>query len=372
MFNWFGDDALFIFPVITAVLALSCALVIGTDMVRRPRPDKQAWFIAFLLFAVAAGVDAYGRELGWSAPLARLYYATGPALVVAFLAVGELYLLAPRKMGRFAPGAMILLTASWISLVLGAPIDQARLASDGWEAIQRDGTLRLMAISINSIGTTIIVAGLIWSVWRFARTGTHRPRMVGCMLIVAGTIAVATGGTLTRLGNYEYLYIAMSLGIALMFGGVLVTRRRDQSSSFAPSADNATPLLPAPAGGVVEPYALTMVEQSQEIAFLVERVLHVPPTDVREVCLGWSVRTADDPLMSRYDARRAWRLRSQLPGPSQTAFDALPVPERRAVVELAADVLQIPALTRFDDARSRGDVTPRSEGLTGLDRASDS
>src|SRR5665811_2591909 len=109
------------------------------------------------MFALAAGADAYGRELGWNEPLARLYYATGPALVVAYLAIGELYLLFPRRMGRFAPGAAILLTAAWVTLVADAPIDAGRLRADGWEAIERGGALRAMAISINSIGTLIIV-----------------------------------------------------------------------------------------------------------------------------------------------------------------------------------------------------------------------
>lgn len=333
-----------VFPVISAVLAALCAVVIGRDALRRPRADKLAWLIAFTMFALAAGADAWGREVGWSEGLARVYYATGPALVVAFLAIGELYLLFPNRMGRFAPGAAILLTAVWVTLVTGAPIDTGRLASDGWEAIDRSGALRVMSIAINSVGTLIIVGGLLWSVWRFWKTGSHRNRMIGCILIVTGTLAVAMGGTLTRFGHYEYLYIAMSIGIALIFGGVLWTRRPDRPAT-AGDAPVAATAEPEPARGVIAEPQLT-----EELAFLVEKVLPGTPGQVRDVCGGWSIEVRDDPTMSRRDARQAWRLRKHLPASAQDRFDALPVQERRAVVELAAEVLQIPDLNRIDDA----------------------
>lgn len=351
-----------VFPIISAALAALCAVVIGRDALRRPRPDKKAWFIAFAMFALAAGADAYGREIGWSEPLARLYYATGPALVVAFLAIGELYLLFPNRMGRFAPGAAILLTASWVTLVLNAPIDGASLASEGWEAIDRSGALRVMAIAINSIGTLIIVGGLLWSVWKFWKTRSHRNRMIGCLLIVAGTLAVALGGTLTRFGHYEYLYIAMSIGIASIFAGVLWTRRPDRVSSGVGLADGAEtrqeesgePVSVEPVRG--EP------QLTEELEFLVKKVLVGTPDEVRQVCHAWSVETRDDSVMGRRDARQAWRLRKHLPAGSQDRFDALPVPERRAVVELAAEVLQIPALVRVDDTVRSGGEAVRLEG----------
>jgi hypothetical protein len=347
-----------VFPIISAVMAALCALVIGRDALRRPRADKHAWFIAFTMFAVAAGADAAGRELGWSEWLARLYYVTGPALVVAFLAIGELYLLFPHRMGRFAPGAIVLLTATWITLVLAAPVDGGRLATDGWEAIDRSGALRVAAITINSVGTLIIVGGLLWSIWRFQRTGSQRNRLVGCIFIVTGTIAVALGGTLTRFGQYEYLYIAMSIGVALIFTGVVWTRRPDGAAANAP--DTARQPVNGNESNVRlrEPKA----EVTAEIAFLAEKVLPCDHLAIRDICAAWSVQATEDPLMSRRDARRAWRLRAHLPFVAQERFDALPVPERRAVVELAAEVLQIPSLTRIDDAQRPGSEAIRLEG----------
>ncbi|HWV34221.1 MAG TPA: hypothetical protein VNZ55_01235, partial [Thermomicrobiales bacterium] len=216
-----------VFPILSSVISLLCGAVLARDARVRPRPDKIVWAIAFLMFALAAGADAAGRSIEWTPWLARLYYATGPALVVMFLAIGELYLLFPRAMARFGVGATVLLSAFWVAMVLSAPIDGSRLAADGWEAIERSTLMVVITVLINSIGTTIIVGGTLYSVWRFWRQRIMRNRMIGCSLIALGTIAVGAGGTLTRLGHYEYLYIAMSVGAALIFAGVLWTRRPD-------------------------------------------------------------------------------------------------------------------------------------------------
>ncbi len=350
-----SPTAVVIFPIITSVIAALCAIVIGRDALRRPRADKRAWFIAFMMFALAAGADAWGRELGWNEPLARLYYATGPALVVAYLAIGGLYLLFPRRMGRFVPGAAILLTASWLSLVLGAPIDADRLQAEGWGAIDRGGALRVLAIAINSVGTLIIVGGLLWSVWRFWRTRTQRNRMIGCVLIVVGTLSVAMGGTLTRLGQYEYLYIAMSVGIGLIFAGVLWTRRPDAAAVSNEDAEEPGVGPDVVSGGRrPRPAFDTASGITPELTFLAEQMLCLSGNDLRVWLASWSVEVDDDPAMSRRDARQAWRLRKQLPPEGQERFDAMAVPERRALVHLAAEVLQLPALTRIDDsARAR-------------------
>src|SRR5699024_10377813 len=79
----------------------------------------------------------------------------------------------------------------------------------------------------NTVSTLIIVLGTGYSIWNFRRKGIMRNRMIGCAWILVGTLFVAAGGSLTRLGHYEYLYVAMSIGIAMIYYGVLTTRHPD-------------------------------------------------------------------------------------------------------------------------------------------------
>lgn len=326
-----------IFPLLSTGISLLCAWVLGRDAIRRPRPDKVIWTIAFLLFALAAGADAVGRELGWSTWLAKLYYATGPVLVVMYLAIGELYLLAPGKMRRFGIGLTASLTAFWLSLVLGAPVDQSRLATDGWDAIERDGFMTVVTIVLNTISTLIIVGGTAYTIWKFSRKGIARNRMIGCAWILVGTLFVAAGGSLTRLGHYEYLYIAMLIGVAMIFYGVLWTRRPETVpvQSFPTTSGIAPRVLSAvPAVEVGTP-----PRSVHSALVFVETLLQQPAEDVARTCAEWSVPVDHTPVFSRLDARLAWAFRQGLPEESQVRFDALPVPARRQLSTLYREVL---------------------------------
>lgn len=346
-----------ILPIFCSIISLACAIVMGRDAQRRPRPDKIVWALAFMMFALAAGTDAAGRSLGWNEVLARLYYATGPALVVMYLAIGELYLLAPDRMKRYGVGATALCTAFWVALVLNAPIDAARLADDGWEAIERNGFMVLVTVLINTIGTCIIVGGTIWSAWRFKRLGIMRNRMIGCLLIALGTLAVAAGGSLTRLGHYEYLYIAMSVGVTTIFAGVLWTRRPD-------AAVNSRPMTSSPSVALSEPgvVAMPLIADAPDghgiaamptvdptvrpgegigtaLGFIEGHVLVLDSTGVDRLCTEWSVPCDPRPVMERGEARAIWTFRTLLSAEAATRFDALSVPARRQIAELHACVL---------------------------------
>ncbi|MGC4190354.1 MAG: hypothetical protein QM589_03860 [Thermomicrobiales bacterium] len=348
-----------VFPIICAVISLACAVVLARDARLRPRPDKIVWALAFLMFALAAGADAAGRSLGWSVELARVYYATGPALVVMYLAIGELYLIAPNAMRRFGVGATLLLTAFWVSLVVNAPIDHARIADDGWEAIERNGFMVAVTVAINAIGTVIIVGGTVYSAWRFWRKGIMRNRMIGCLMIAAGTLAVAAGGSLTRLGHYEYLYIAMSIGVAIIFAGVLWTRRPDGQVALASTpavaelprpVDVSTSLLPVagaaekPGSAVAAPAATTVASHAAgaittPLGFLEGVVLPLDDVVIDRLCEEWSVPRDPRGIMERPEARAIWAFRSRLTPEGAARFDALTVPARRQVAELYAAVL---------------------------------
>jgi hypothetical protein len=215
-----------IFPIFAAILAFLCCGFVLRDYIARPKPAGLAWTIAFAVFGAAALAEAIGDIVGWSLILARVYYVLGATLVVGYLAVGELYLLMRREWADKAAALMIALTAFGVGLVWQSQAGP-NLADDGWEALQRGAALTALTIAINSVGTLVLVGGLLYSVAMFKRKGIMRNRMIGCLLIAAGTLAVAMGGTLTRLGSREFLYIAMSVGIVLIFAGYMRTRKPD-------------------------------------------------------------------------------------------------------------------------------------------------
>lgn len=207
-----------------AALLVSLALA-ATTMRRylaRRRPHELVWSATFASFALAAGCEVVGGIWGWSPLLARLYYVSGATMSVGYLAVGTLYLLAPRQIATAGLIVTLIQTTAAVLLVWRAPVDSDALLVTGWSALRRGGELIALAITINALGTIVVVVGALGSAWMLWRRRGRAEHAAGVALIGLGTLVVALGGTLTRLGRHEYLYAAMVPGLLLIFGGYLL------------------------------------------------------------------------------------------------------------------------------------------------------
>ena len=329
-----------IFPIFSTLISALCAIVITRDAKRKPRPDKLAWAVAFTIFAIASLCEVIGSLSEWTPFLVRTYYLTGAVLVVGYLALGELYLLAGNKIARIAPGATILITAFATALVFNSPVDETKLANEGWEALERSTALTITTITLNAGGTLVIVGGLLYSAWKFKRAGLYRNRMIGCVLIAVGTLIVAMGGTATRLGQREYFYVAMSIGVATIFLGYLWTRRVEgaplvECMRRAKPASAPKPVVSKP---VASKSAAVSASADPAIAYL-EQLLVLDDDAIDLRCAEWSVPRHGSPVFNRHEAILAWRVRTLLSAEGQHRFDLLPVPSRRQLAELHHFVL---------------------------------
>jgi hypothetical protein len=333
-----------IFPILSAIISALCAAVIARDAIRKPRPDKLAWIVAFAIFAIAAASEAIGSISEWTPALVRVYYLTGAVLVVGFLALGELYLLAGKAIERFAPGVTVLATAFSAALVFNAPVDHAKLADDGWEALERSTILTITTITLNAGGTLVIVGGLLYSAWKFKRLGLYRNRMIGCVLIAAGTLIVAMGGTATRLGAREYFYVAMSIGVAVIFAGYLWTRRVEGAPLFDwrglfPERQAAIRAPHTANGALPKPVRSAAGSADPALRFIESELLALDDAALELRCAEWSVPRDALDVLRRDEAIAAWQLRLLLSEQGQARFDALTVPARRQVTDLYRLVL---------------------------------
>lgn len=202
-------------------VALALCMALAASMLRRfamrRRIHELIWAATFGAFGVAAGAELYGGLAGWNPFLARLYYLAGASLSVGFLALGTLFLLVPRPLALAALFVVLVQSAFMVFLVLRAPVDPVAIEQAGWSALTRDGNLRALALTINVLGTLIVVIGTFASAYALAAAGQGR-RAGGILLIGIGTLTVAAGGSLTRYGH-ELLYGPMAVGMLLIFFG---------------------------------------------------------------------------------------------------------------------------------------------------------
>jgi hypothetical protein len=211
----------------------------------KPRPYLLVWSIALAFYAIAALTEVIGAAGGWSPLLYRTYYFFGAIILVGVLALGTIYLLAPR-FSRIALRTLVVLAAIGLAGVLGAHLQAVKLETHqvpDADTIQAQGGLFnviaiLMAALINIVGSLILIGGAAWSAYGAWRRGGASSRVLANILIAAGAFIVAGASSLTRVFHvYEVFYVGQAIGVLVMFGGFLAAQR-------APS--RAASLNPAP------------------------------------------------------------------------------------------------------------------------------
>lgn len=327
-----------VLPALASIVSLACAVLLGRDARRRATPDKIAWLIAFSLFSLAAAAEVFGSLIGWSPLLVRGYYLAGAMLVVGFLGLGQLYLLVPNRIARVGPGLALFVVAVAAALLLDSPVDSTRLASDGWHALERGPALVALTVALNVLGTATVVGGAIFSAWQFWRRGIFRHRMFGCLLIALGTLVVASGGTLTRLGQPDYLYIAMAIGASIIFAGYLEARRREAPTVRRPPIA-ATVVEGPPLATARNGHAGGGPHDDPAVAYVVKLLSSNPPATIAERCAFWSIEPEPVTRFDRAQARRVWSLRLRLPVAAQESLDKLPASTQIQVADLYVEVL---------------------------------
>lgn len=221
------------YALAATVISAVFAGTLWTQYRNRPRPYLLAWAIALSFYAIAALTEVIGAAGGWSPLLYRTYYFFGAIILVGVLAMGTIYLLAPR-FSRPALWVLVVLGALGLAGILGATLQTAELQTHqvpGADTIRVQGgafnaVAILMAALINSIGSLILIGGALWSAYSAWRRGGAPSRVLANVLIAAGAFIVAGASSLTRLFHvYEVFYVGQAIGVLVMFGGFLAAQR---------------------------------------------------------------------------------------------------------------------------------------------------
>jgi hypothetical protein len=206
-------------PVAAAlVAALFCVLLLRSAR-RRPAGQKLLWAGGFALFAVAAASEALAERTGWGGGLFRVYYLCGGVLTVAFLGAGSAWLHLPRRGRDAVAGALLVATIAAAVTVAVAPVHADVLAATGTghpppnDAI--GGGAAIWAMALNTLGTLLLVGGVLRSVVR-------RQRVRASLWIGAGAIVLALSTSMSRTGDYSLMYLGELIGIAAMFYGFVL------------------------------------------------------------------------------------------------------------------------------------------------------
>jgi hypothetical protein len=205
---------------LSALVSAVFAAVMAARYLRRRRPHQLAWTIGLAMFAAAATAGALARMSGATETEYRVFYLFGAILNVAWLALGTLFLLAPR-IARWAVWAVVALSAIAAGAVFTSPVDLTAAVDTG-RGFDTAPLPRILAGIGSGLGSLILIGGALWSAWVFLRRRHQGRRAVGNVIIAAGVFVAAVGGTAAFTGASGVVEWTNFAGVALIFVGFLL------------------------------------------------------------------------------------------------------------------------------------------------------
>ncbi len=213
-------------PLASTVLSFIAAILVFDQFLSRRKPYQLVWTIGFVWFGLSAFTEFYGNSQGWNATLYRYWYLIGAYFVAAYLGMGTIYLLAPRRIAHIVMALLVLGSIYGAYLVFSAPVDSSLLPKIGQVVTAQalPGYVRFPLPAIfNSFGAGALVIGALYSASVFIRHHILQHRVISNVIIAVGAFIPSVTGLLNRMGLPELFFVGELLGILVIFIGFLVS-----------------------------------------------------------------------------------------------------------------------------------------------------
>lgn len=207
-------------PIATTILALAFSVVLLRRWRERGGMHLLWWGIGALTYAAGTITESTTTLIGWHEGIFRAWYITGALLGGAPLAQGSVYLhLSKRIADRLTVALVSTIVIASVCVML-SPIDLSlvephRLSGKvlAWQWV------RAFSPFLNTYAFIFLVGGAVVSARHFFGTPELRHRAIGNVYIAVGALLPGIGGTFTRFGHVEVLYVTEFIGLAMIFVG---------------------------------------------------------------------------------------------------------------------------------------------------------
>lgn len=229
------DAALYI-PVVTTCVAAAFATVV-LKRYRVRRVQHLAWWGAgIILFGAGTFLEGATTLIGWNEWLFRSWYVAGALLGGAPLAQGTVYLRFGKRFANASAAVLMAVVTVAATLVFLSPVDASladehRLSGEVlvWSWV------RAFSPFVNTYAFIFLVGGAIVSAMHYRRREGARDAFAGNVLIAVGAVLPGIGGTFTRFGHVEVLYVTEFIGICLIWAGYWLNVRGQDPGLTTPA-----------------------------------------------------------------------------------------------------------------------------------------
>ncbi|HXH20079.1 MAG TPA: hypothetical protein VNJ07_13460, partial [Chitinophagales bacterium] len=213
-------------PIATTLLSCVFFFIIF----RHWQTKKQAiyllwWTIGILTYGLGTLTESLTTLFGWNILVFKSWYITGALLGGFPLAQGTVYLLMNKKAAHTLTVITMLYIMTASVFVILSPVnyemvETSRLTGKAlqWKEV------RLFSPLINLYSVIFLIGGAIYSAWIYRKAQSSSARMWGNVWIALGAILPGIGGSFTRFGYTEVLYVTELIGLILIFCGYIIIR----------------------------------------------------------------------------------------------------------------------------------------------------
>ena len=208
-------------PIATTVIAAFFApVVFGRWRSRKPAPHLFWWGMGIAMYGAGTLTESLTTLFGWNEWVFRSWYISGALLGGAPLAQGTVYLMFTRKTADRMAAVLVLAIVVAATVVLLSPIDYSAVEPHRLTGrVMEWRRARLFSPFINLYAATFLIGGAVLSAWRFRTDPAARHRFIGNCFIAVGALLPGIGGTATRFGHTEVLYVMEFIGLILIWIG---------------------------------------------------------------------------------------------------------------------------------------------------------
>lgn len=222
-------------PILTTVISFAFATVLYRHWRRRPEAKYLMWWtLGVFCFGIGTLTESINALFGWSVVNMKAWYIAGALLGAFPLAQGTVYLLFKQKTADILAWIFIVYIAIAAVAISLSPVDLSLVDPTRLTGkVMTWAWVRLFSILPNTYSLIFLVGGAAWSAIQYARKSGSGNRVLGNWLIAIGALLPGIGGSFTRLGYVEVLFVTEFIGILLIWAGYQVMSQTPAKSIHA-------------------------------------------------------------------------------------------------------------------------------------------
>lgn len=183
------------------------------------------WSIGVLTFGLGTLAESINVLLGWSEINLKYWYIVGALLGGFPLAQGSVYLLMKNRFAKTTSILFVLLIIVASVFVILTPVDlpnpfNGKLTGE----VFRWDWVRYFSPFINLYAFIFLVGGAIYSAIKYYKQGIKEAPFKGNIFIAIGGLLPGIGGSFTRAGYVEVLYITEFIGLLFIYYGYKIIK----------------------------------------------------------------------------------------------------------------------------------------------------